>query len=59
MKAGIRYKDVTAQPGSTLHMLLEAAKAEKDPKKSQELRKKAEACYSDTTAKHERLTKGT
>lgn len=56
---GIRYKDVTAMPGSTLHTLLEAAKSEKDPRKSQDLLKKAETCYSDTIAKHERLTKGT
>lgn len=47
MRHGIPYKDTKAMPGSDLHKLLSEALAEKDAKKSMELRKKAEQCYND------------
>lgn len=47
MRESIRYKDVTAMPGSDLHRLLSESRAAKDQKVSQDLRKKADQCYTD------------
>lgn len=54
MKNGIKYKDTTVMPGSTLHELLTDLSSEKDQKKAQELRKKAEQCYTDCLARYKR-----
>jgi hypothetical protein len=52
VKEGIKYKDTKAMPGSNLHDLLTWAASEKDPKKAQELRKKAEQCYQECEARY-------
>lgn len=54
MREGIKYKDVTAMPGSDLHRLLSESRATKDQKLSQELRKKAERCYTECLQRHQR-----
>jgi hypothetical protein len=55
---GIKYKDTRAMPGSDLFNLLSDARDEKDQKKAQELRKKAEQCYTDCEARHRKSIGG-
>lgn len=50
----IPYKDTNAWPGSELHKLLTDLESEKDPKKAAELRKKAEQCHAETTARYKK-----
>ena len=54
-REGIKYKDTKAMPGSDLKRLLTDLAAEKDQKKAQELRKKAEQCYNDCEARYNKL----
>lgn len=57
-KDAIKYKDVLALKGSKLWEFLTGAREAKDPTVAKILRQRAETSYNDTTAKHERMTKG-
>jgi hypothetical protein len=59
MKDSIKYKDVTAMKGSDLHRLLSESRSAKDQKEAQELRKKADRCYTDCIARYNTLMEGT
>lgn len=56
MKNGIKYKDVTALPNSTLHTLL--LEAQQKPEKRSEILKKAEKCYNECIDRFNKLTGG-